>query len=111
MDRSRFATGAALDAVVPARQSPNGQASHVATFLPLRRNIRSRDIELWQQVNGTFTLRFAGSTQCWSNPALPRGADGARQFFWHDHDSAVSYVDQVYGGFGGLRVVPVGNGT
>lgn len=111
VDRSPFAPDPALGAAAPLRRRPDGQASHIATYAQLRHNIHSRDIELWQQADGTFTLRFAGSTQWWSNPALPRDADGARQFFWRDHDSAVSYVDQVYGGFGGLRVVPVGSGT
>ncbi|MGY6694393.1 MAG: methionine adenosyltransferase [Roseinatronobacter sp.] len=111
VDRSRFATGAAVGAAAVASRRPDGQASHISTYVPLRRNIHSKDIELWQQADGTFTLRYAGSTNWWGNPALPRDASGARRHFWHDHDSAVSYVDQVYGGFGGLRVVPVGSGT
>jgi S-adenosylmethionine synthetase len=108
VDRSMFSTGARAGSVTMPKQPSDGQTKHIATYVQLRHNIRSRDIELWQQADGTFTLRFADSPDWWGNPALPRDASGARRRFWYDTESAISYLDQVYRGFGGLRCVPAG---
>lgn len=84
------------------------RACHVATFSQLSPSVRSCDIELWRRANGTFALRYAGATSWFTNPGMPRDAAGEPRRFWRDEDSAISYLDQVYRNFGGLRRRAVG---
>ncbi len=110
VDRSRCSTGAEAGTANVAGQATDskadGQSKLIATYVQIMRNVYSRDIEIWQQADGTFSLRFADSADWWRNPRPSRDAKGSSRHCWYDEDSAVSYLDQVYGGFGGLRRVP-----
>lgn len=75
---------------------------HIKTYERVKPSLRSQDIELWQNGDGSYALRFSGSTDWWTNPDMAKNAEGIFHTHWDNEGQAINYVHQTYGKFGGV---------